>query len=138
MLELDDIAWLEKLPFVISAFPQLNLYKEIRTRENATRGNIRGVDQGYLKARILNLTEGRNFSPDEIEERTPVCLISEGAAKELFPDGEALGKTLYVEGAPWQVIGLYASPYSQKGQASEGIEVLAPLATVIRNEKELS
>ncbi|NQD35816.1 FtsX-like permease family protein [Permianibacter sp. IMCC34836] len=60
------------------------------------------VDSHALNTLGLKLIEGRNFRPEEqkyLPERTldypRAVIISQAMAKELFPNGGALGKTLY-------------------------------------------
>lgn len=60
------------------------------------------VDAHALNTLGVKLIEGRNFRPEEqkyLPERTldypRAVIVSQALAKELFPDGGALGKTLY-------------------------------------------
>ncbi|HET7674673.1 MAG TPA: FtsX-like permease family protein [Gammaproteobacteria bacterium] len=68
-------------------------------------GNIFTVDTHGLNAFGLKLVAGRNFRPDEILEEDSqstdfpkVVIVTRAMADKLFPNGDALGKTVY-EGA---------------------------------------
>jgi putative ABC transport system permease protein len=70
-------------------------------------------DDHTLNALGARLIAGRNFTADEIGERaeqdktrTSVILITKAAGDKLFPDGSALGKTVYVEDQPQLIIGI--------------------------------
>ena len=75
------------------------------------------VDEQGLETFDLELVAGRNIRPDEIVTRsmteinTPgVFLVSQALADELFPDGDALGKTVWDEPngkSPMRIVGIY-------------------------------
>lgn len=51
------------------------------------------ADEDYLETMGMSLVAGRNFRPDDIE-LSNVIMINETAAKEIAPNGSAIGKTL--------------------------------------------
>ena len=55
---------------------------------------IRGADPGYFAAIRLPLIRGRIFTADERLERANVVVISQSAAKQLFPNEDPIGKHL--------------------------------------------
>jgi putative ABC transport system permease protein len=55
---------------------------------------IRGADPGYFAAIRIPLVRGRLFTPDERLERAHVVVITQSAAKLLFPGEEPIGKHL--------------------------------------------
>jgi putative ABC transport system permease protein len=77
------------------------------------------VDEEGIAAFDLELLEGRNFRPDEVWARSMdtdsatysrVMIVSKALADAMFPDGDALGKTVYDEpegGQPMEIIGIY-------------------------------
>ncbi len=138
-LDQNDIDTLEQLPFVTTAFPQLNLYQMLRSRSAESRGFVNAVRPSYMNSEQIFLIQGRKFSPVEIEERNLVCLIDESAAAYFFPGGNAVGETLFVEKTPWTIIGIFSRSSSKsKKRANEfgglgSMEILAPLPAVMRN-----
>ena len=70
----------------------------------------------------ISLVAGRNFRPEEItaigpydKVSPPVIIVTRSLAKKLFPDGSALGKTVYLPDGPTTIIGILASlqgPYA--------------------------
>lgn len=138
--EQEDVNRLQKLAFVVTAFPKYNISKEIRSRYAATRTRIEGVHESYLKAKNLHIWQGRNFSPIEMEDRSRVTLISAGAAKILFPDTDPVGQMIYLEGYPWNVIGVYGDTVRRPrlfSQSDSRVEILAPLNTLARAVQKL-
>lgn len=77
-------------------------------------------DHNLIDTFGLELVAGRNFSPDEVGDFTeitaadgdatfPSVILGRAVAERLFPDGDALGKPLYIWGrdnAPNQVVGI--------------------------------
>ncbi|MFY0592126.1 ABC transporter permease [Roseivirga sp.] len=71
------------------------------------------VDEDYLETMGMSVVEGRNFSSQEIKASS-VVLVNETAAKELAPDGDAIGKSipfgrdsmLYFKGGDKRIIGV--------------------------------
>jgi predicted permease len=69
---------------------------------------VRGADPGYFAAIQLPLLRGRIFTSDERLTRDHVVVISETAARVLFPNDDPLGKHLKSENGsdPYEVIGI--------------------------------
>jgi putative ABC transport system permease protein len=126
----DDLDALRALPGVIAAAPIQSvpasgsgwgesLYNnpQAQSNESISMGQFM-VDEHGLEALGLELVAGRNFRPEEIMERsldnmskTRFHIISQALADELFPDGDALGKTIWDEPngeSPIEIIGIYS------------------------------
>ena len=75
------------------------------------------TDEHGLAAFDLELVAGRNFRPDEMLvqsmdsfEFPKATIVSQAFADAMFPDGDALGKTVFNEpngGQPIEVVGIY-------------------------------
>jgi len=78
-----------------------------------------GVDG--MKALGLHLLEGRDFTPGEyadgdihgFQPTAHVVLITRSDARRLWPDQDALGKTLYSGSLSWTVVGVVADVLAQ-------------------------
>lgn len=136
VIELEDVERIRKLSFVVTSLPSINFYKEIRSRLTQNKASIVAIDEKYLKARELELLEGRNISPLEGEQRAMICLINEYARQELFQDNRVIGEFVYIDGTPWEVVGVYGE--SRKRRRDDEIEVLAPLISLLRTSKDYS
>lgn len=68
--------------------------------------NLAGVSYGYSIITDLEIIQGRYFTRREAEDNQNVAIIGSTVAEELFPDGNALGKTFKVRGRPLTVIGV--------------------------------
>lgn len=135
-MELDDIERIKRLPYVLTALPQLNFYKEIRSRSGVGKGSILAADENYLQANDLVIRQGRNLSPLESEGRGTMCLINEYTVETIFKDRPVIGEEIYIDGNPWEVIGVYGT--KGKRYQNNEIEVLAPLFPLLRSAKDAS
>jgi len=74
------------------------------------------VGENALATLGLKLVEGRDFLPEEVqpdsaleapEPKVPAVIVDRGTAARLFPDGSAIGRSLYVFGpSPMRVVGV--------------------------------
>jgi putative ABC transport system permease protein len=63
-----------------------------RRPEDFVDMHMRAADPGYFAAAQISLLRGRIFTPDERFERGKVAVISQTAAKQLFPNEDPIGK----------------------------------------------
>jgi len=73
--------------------------------------DIRGVTPGFFRAAGLRLLAGRFFEPSDGPDAAPVAVISESAARELWPGENALGLQVYLwwyGPRPAEVVGIVA------------------------------
>jgi len=89
---------------------------EMTSDQSISFGNFM-VDEQGLDALGLKLLAGRNLRPEEMTVRNldsmqfpKVIIVSQALADALFPDGDALGKTVFDEPngkQPMEIIGIY-------------------------------
>jgi putative ABC transport system permease protein len=115
-----DLAYLNSLPGVVAAtvvsvlpqtfssddLPFAADPKELETPEGGVEGTLYSGTDKLIDALGLKLIAGRNFAPDVVQQPAtdsratfarwaPEVLVTRAMAKKLFPDGQALGKTVY-------------------------------------------
>jgi predicted permease len=71
------------------------------------------ADPGYFVAMKIPLIRGRYFNAQDNDSNEPVTILSASAAKAVFPDDDAIGKLVNVEGLdkPHRVVGIVADIY---------------------------
>jgi putative ABC transport system permease protein len=67
---------------------------------------LTGVEPVALSLHRLAVDKGRFISEEDIARGDRVTVIGANVARELFPDGDALGKALTVDKSQWTVIGV--------------------------------
>lgn len=85
------------------------------------------TDENTLSTLGLKLVAGRNFRADEISGigsrdkiAPPVIIVTSAIARQLFPDGSALGKLAYISDRPSTIIGIVErmqTPYVDSSMA---------------------
>ncbi|HET6554981.1 MAG TPA: FtsX-like permease family protein [Dyella sp.] len=88
------------------------------TMEQATRPQfamVYAADEHAIDTLGVSLIAGRNFRSDEISTigpndklKTPGIIVTRDLADKLFPDGSALGRTVFLPGGPSAIIGIVA------------------------------
>ena len=71
--------------------------------------DFRRVNQDYLRSLRIPVKRGRNFTEQEVHQRSHVVLISEALVDVVFPDEDPLGQRLLLgldEKTPFEVIGI--------------------------------
>ncbi|WP_337846686.1 ABC transporter permease [Sphingomonas sp.] len=93
---------------------------------------INGTGNAYFDVQPWPLTGGRTFSPAEEAAGKAVCIIGNTVRRNLFRDGEAIGRRIRINDVSCDVIGTL----STRGQAGFGGDqddvVLMPIKTVQR------
>ncbi|MGH8145003.1 MAG: ABC transporter permease [Rhodanobacteraceae bacterium] len=95
------------------------------------------VDDHARKVLGVRLLEGRWFRADEVVDRhendvvppAHVVIVTRALAQKLFPGGDALGKTVYMEGTPQTIVGIIAclqTPNVADGSVGIEYSVLQP------------
>lgn len=74
-------------------------YGTVKNGKNEYSVSVNGmsIDAVDSQPRTLTLMEGRDFRPDDIDNARNVILITDKLADYLYPDGDALGKTMDVK-----------------------------------------
>lgn len=105
---LEEVLELEEVE-AASLYYTRNEYEAVYCGSQAlTSGSIRGVDRNYFEVYSYQVTKGRGFSEKDYLESRKVVLMDKTAAANLFPSGDAIGKTIEIKGEPFTVIGLIA------------------------------
>lgn len=74
------------------------------------RTGVYRADENALETLGVKLIQGRNFTAEEIHHgpngHDSVIIVSKSVADKMFPDGDALGKTIYAQSRPSQIVGI--------------------------------
>ena len=112
---------------------RLKLEPDQKTR--AQLATFFASDEHTIDTLGISLVAGRNFRPDEItaispddKMSSPGIIVTRSLADKLFPDGSALGKTIYLPDGPAAIIGILASLQGPLKHSSplDGYTLLVP------------
>jgi putative ABC transport system permease protein len=111
---------------------------ENRTRAQVIAGNqnwntmVQGESPEYLQIRQWSLAEGEIFGPEQVRTAAKVCVVGQTVAKQLFPDGDALGQMIRIRDVPCQIIGvLQGKGLSPMGSDQDDV-VIVPYTTELK------
>ncbi|WP_349656060.1 FtsX-like permease family protein [Xanthomonas sp. 10-10] len=100
------------------------------------------VSEGSLKTLGLQLTAGRDFTPEEyisqeradnddnVRTKGAAIILTQAAADKMFPDHSALGKTIYSGDVPLRVVGIVqtlARPNNVNGLDQKDYSMMLPI-----------
>src|SRR5580765_74335 len=133
----DAMAIKDELPavknVVVQALPHIGEGNQpVRTARNKNHelSNIifRGVTASYSEVVNGKMKEGRFFTDQEDLHRAEVVVIGFDAEQSLFPEEQAEGKQLLVDGNLYTVIGVFEKKKNSMGNSGDN-EVLIPYRT---------
>jgi putative ABC transport system permease protein len=110
-------------------FTQASLrYGETETRQSVVVGST----PDFLTTNNYGVTAGRYFTDAEVEHKAPVAVLGMDQVETLFPHGNSIGKSVYIGGRPFTVIGELERRGKFVGQSLDDM-VLAPYSSLEKN-----
>ncbi|HEX7369276.1 MAG TPA: FtsX-like permease family protein [Rhodanobacteraceae bacterium] len=147
-LQQADLAMLRRLPGVVDASATFSIplggggwgcsvRKAVDQQLASTWCSTYLVDEHARKVLGVRLLAGRWFTPSEYVDRrendakapSSVIIVTRALAAKLFPNGNALGKTIYIDRAAQTIVGIIArlqTPNVSDGEADIEYSVLQP------------
>jgi putative ABC transport system permease protein len=102
-------------------------------------GAIAVVAPSYFELLGVRARRGRTITQADVGASTPGIVLSERAARDLFPKSDALGQRLFVNGTAHSIVGVLplnadapASPIVGWRLPGDGVDVAAPPRTLVR------
>jgi putative ABC transport system permease protein len=127
-----DAEAIARCDLVQATAPYLGLYKPMyRGDERTKRIEIIGTTQSYLDAINLDVVEGRPWTDVEAERGRAVVVIGRTIAKDLFPEGDYLGKDVRIEAHSFRVIGVLRERGKKLGNDLDA-KALVPSQTALK------
>ena len=114
---------------VLAVAPYSSEAKQLTFGNQNWATSVAGTTASYLSIRNYEISDGRNFIPEDIKNTTKVAIIGNTVATELFGDMDPIGKTIRIGNIPFKVIGTL----KVKGQSGMGMDqddlVFIPITT---------
>ena len=129
-LTTEDLEPLQDLPGVKSIIGTNQGWGMMVHNEEQSEITITGIDEHYLKAKDIQMLEGRPFNARDNEGMNRVVLIDSVTRDHFFKDGEsAVGEIIDVDDNPYKVVGVYKSTIPEEWLQMDGFmsgEMLMP------------
>ncbi|MGQ0620183.1 MAG: ABC transporter permease [Panacagrimonas sp.] len=131
-LTLDDAESMTELPSVRAVAPLVQGGAQIVYGSYNWRAEVFGSTPSYLDVREWSLAEGSMFTESDTRSASRVAVLGQTVARELFSGENPVGRTVRINGSPYQVLGVLSS----KGQSLDGRDqddtVVVPVTTAQR------
>jgi putative ABC transport system permease protein len=125
----DAEAILDKIPSVLDVAPTVQGGGQVIYGNQNWSTQITGTTPSMLYIREWGLSDGREFSDEDVKNSTKVSILGQTIVNNLFGDLNPIGKTVRIKGVPFMVIGVLES----KGQSAMGQDqddtIIIPLTT---------
>ena len=112
--------------------PEVRTQMQVIYADKNWNTTVYGVSTEFTTIRNWDVADGECFNEQEERQSARVCVLGRTVASNLFPDGDAVGRTLRIGNMPFKVKGVMAV----KGVGGFGQDqddaVLAPYTTVKR------
>lgn len=99
---------------------------KFESRKTDPEITIMGVDDYFLLNSGSETTQGRNFTPFDIQNNAYVCVVGSDFEKDLLKDVNPIDKVISIRGAKFKVIGVLKEKGSTFGN-SRDLRVLIPI-----------
>lgn len=96
----------EKVPGIEVISPEFIGSRLISYGRKEYRNTVRGVNPGFERMRNTIAEKGRFIDPEDMAGRKHVCFIGDVLAQDLFGAEEAVGRTIFIDGVPFNVVGV--------------------------------
>ncbi|HWR36486.1 MAG TPA: ABC transporter permease [Clostridia bacterium] len=93
----------------------------IRSNFNNASLIVTGAYPEFSEIRSIDVSEGRWYSWQDMEEKRRVAFIGSDVRKQLFPGRPAVGETIYIADVPYSVIGVMRE--KEQGSSYDGRDI---------------
>jgi len=135
-INMEDYERFEELATLPSAVaPVINSRQTIKYGDRRVESVfLNGSTADYVKTTNFTFDMGRFYSEIESKSSRHVAVIGSEIAKNLFPRGDALDKTIKIGGVSFQVVGILSEQGSWLlGSFNPDNQVFIPIGTVFKN-----
>lgn len=124
-----DVAAIGEQPFVQAATGVLSGQVTAVSETANWLTSIQGGNASYFKVNNWPVVEGREFTEQEAQSGAAVAVLGQTTAKNLFPNGDAVGQRIRINSVPTEIIGLLDVKGATNGQDRDDT-IIAPLSMV--------
>jgi putative ABC transport system permease protein len=116
--------------YLAAVVPEMQARGQLKLNSLNTNVRLSGTTAEYVKLFNYKLALGRFFTPEEDEQRKRIVVLGAEVPERLETDAKTIiGKTLAVNGQPFEVIGVLESIGGGFGNNSPDSSALIPLRT---------
>lgn len=102
----EDIRSLKSLEGVKHVVAKTTESMNARFRDENTDAAVNGINDGYISINSMEIEKGREFSEEDYLAGSRVAIISPKLAEELFSQQSPLGRVVWINSQPVEIIGV--------------------------------
>lgn len=92
---------------------------------------VQGATWNFSQVTNAELQSGRVYTPEEEQRRAKVCVLGANISASLFPGGNAVGRSIVMDGAVYRVLGVFEKRKGGFfGENRQDNVVMIPLKTI--------
>lgn len=109
-IKLEDLEkFAESSSYIETISPYITKTGLIRANGEDKYTSIIGANETYIEMKGMDIDGGRNLSITDMENSNKVAIIGTAVLNKLYPNGDAIGKTIKVSGVSFKIIGILES-----------------------------
>ena len=106
--------------------------KDVRAADQTLEDvSIRGVTANMVSISTEKVATGRYLTEGDYQRRALVAFVGNDVVERLFPQVDPLGKNVWIDGLPFEVVGVAGKVGSVFGQSQDNF-VYVPMTTVLK------
>ncbi len=132
-LRLAEAERLAQVPSLAGVTAEIDWSAAFKYADHCLRSaELRGYTPDWPRTDGGDIDPGRSFTPQENASGAQVALINDRMATNLFQDRDPMGKTIFIDNNPFQVIGLYHYKASFLTGGDRAVAII-PMETLVRH-----
>jgi putative ABC transport system permease protein len=127
----EALADVQNVPDASLVSPEYSSNGQLVAGSYNTNASIVGAEPAYMVVHNISLVEGEFITDSDGSSMSNVAVLGANVATTLFPDGDALGQSIRINGQKFTVVGVLAAK-GGSGFGSTDDGVIVPLSTAQR------
>lgn len=123
-----ELAELKTKPGIKEIAPQITSSVNVKNGDVSSTTTLEGSTPNYTEIRKLSVSAGRFIQQRDIDNRYNVLVIGSETAQTLFSTTNVVGKTMYVNGIEFTIVGVLQSEGTSAAGSSDD-RIIVPLTT---------
>jgi putative ABC transport system permease protein len=119
----------DNAPAVQKASAYLQRPGQVVYQQDNHSTNLVGIDLNYTEVRNTQMTQGRFFTAEELENAIPVAILGSTVQTELFSNSKSIGEQIRIQGNVYEVVGVF-EPKGSEGSIDRDDQVFVPLTNM--------
>ena len=132
LVEQDYMAIRRELPSLARSSALATAGFRLKASDFSKTTSVVGCEPDYFRIKSWSLERGDFFEASDLRKSARVAILGHTVARDLFGDEAAVGRRLFINRAPFEVVGVLAELGQGLDVANEDNQVFVPLSTAMR------